>query len=530
MLASATAAAQVPDSFARINPPFASGGLLSVQFVAVHPIDGRRIIAGVGAVIVTSRDGGATWSDQRSLPGGLGRLFVHKGRPGVVFIQSEAGRYAPATGPVVDTPGRLYRSTDFGETWSLVHQGIDEQGPYAISPFASDPADPRHLFATRRSSRTCTDPCDIFYTLPADVSVHESLDGGFTWRSAAAGLPSELRGFAEGPSPASPARLFFATGDGLTYVSFDAARSWQVFSSVASIGRIGWVRQDPHHADRLYAWRNRGEETSSILRSDDGGTTWKVIFEFRGSSFFWRVPVLTADGARRNRLWLAGIEEGVFVSDDGGQNWRNVGFKGYVGMATPTALDIVQIARELATTPADSAHVYLVQGSLLYRGLAAPRDRVAVEYQYGDRFWVTGDGGEAASQDFRLNEAARTGQRFGFWTLDTAPAGNRPICRFQGNPEHGQTSRFITLEGSECQSLRGDSGWTLEGEREYFAMPAGPGGSCAAGLVAVTRFVNGLRNANHRYVVDSEVANEMRARGWIQEGVAFCARPLGSNE
>jgi hypothetical protein len=105
-----------------------------------------------------------------------------------------------------------------------------------------------------------------------------------------------------------------------------------------------------------------------------------------------------------------------------------------------------------------------------------------------------------------------------------------PFCRFQGRPALGQTSRFLTLQGGECQALGADPAWVLEGEAEYFAVPAGADGSCAPGLVAVTRFVNGLRNANHRFVSDAKTAGEMRDRGWIREGVAFCARSLGSNE
>jgi hypothetical protein len=162
----------------------------------------------------------------------------------------------------------------------------------------------------------------------------------------------------------------------------------------------------------------------------------------------------------------------------------------------------------------------------LYRAVLPPRNRVAVEYQYGDRFWITGDSAEALSQDYRANEAVRTGRPFGFWSAADAPTGAKAVCRFQGNPTRGQTSRFLTLQGSECDTLRNDAGWVLEGEGESFAVPAGPGGECAPEHIAVTRFVNGLRNANHRYVAESGVAAQMRGRGWIEEGVAFCARPL----
>ena len=37
-------------------------------------------------------------------------------------------------------------------------------------------------------------------------------------------------------------------------------------------------------------------------------------------------------------------------------------------------------------------------------------------------------------------------------------------------------------------------------------------------------------SVNHRYVADLAVAQQMRPAGWYDEGVRFCARPLGSNE
>ena len=37
-------------------------------------------------------------------------------------------------------------------------------------------------------------------------------------------------------------------------------------------------------------------------------------------------------------------------------------------------------------------------------------------------------------------------------------------------------------------------------------------------------------NVNHGYVADPAVAHMMRDRGWYDEGVRFCARPLESNE
>jgi len=296
---------------------------------------------------------------------------------------------------------------------------------------------------------------------------------------------------------------------------------------IAGAGPVQWVEQDPLDAAILYAATGNlaASGRTTVRRSDDGGRTWQEIYVAQAGATRTTVePHLVVDPAKRDRLWLFGLEAGVLLSEDRGATWASAGF------AVETTNPGWTMVSRLVPSPADLAQVFLLWNGRLYRGVLPPRQRVAAEYQYGDRFWITGDTAEAQSQDYRANEAFRTGQRFGLWSAATAPAGAVPFCRFQGNPAHDQTSRFLTLEGSECGALRGDAGWVLEGQGEYFAVPAGPGGQCASGLVAVTRFVNGLHNANHRYVVDPQVASEMRTRGWIREGVAFCARPLGSNE
>ena len=94
----------------------------------------------------------------------------------------------------------------------------------------------------------------------------------------------------------------------------------------------------------------------------------------------------------------------------------------------------------------------------------------------------------------------------------------------------GQTSRFISLAGAECDIVKRSAAFDLEGQGEYFAMPPSSGGACDASLVPVRRFNNLQANVNHRYVADVAVAEQMRAAGWYDEGVRFCARPIGSDE
>ena len=185
---------------------------------------------------------------------------------------------------------------------------------------------------------------------------------------------------------------------------------------------------------------------------------------------------------------------------------------------------------KVVPSPSDFPQAYLVMDSRLLRQGDLLRPSLAVEYRYGDRYWMSADRGETASQDYRANEALRTGQRFGLWGPLERPAGAVPVCRFQGDRGHGQTSRFLALAGFECDIVKGIAQFVLEGEGEYFAVPPSETGACPSGLVPVRRFNNLHANVNHRYVTDPTVAEQMRAAGWYDEGVRMCARPLAPEE
>jgi hypothetical protein len=318
--------------------------------------------------------------------------------------------------------------------------------------------------------------------------------------------------------PAAPSRLFVTTESFGAFVSTDSGQHWVGFA-IAGAGPVRWVRQDPVDAAVLYAATGSWSASAgtTLQRSDDGGNTWQVIHVSAQQTR------LVVDPVMPERLWLFGPLTGLLLSEDRGATWASVGF------AFDTSLPGSTVTR-LVPSPSDRNQVYLVWNGRLYRGEFPARARVAVEYQQDDRFWVTADPAEAGFMDYRANDAIRSGESFGLWSPLTAPARAIGVCRFQGNPARGQHSRFITLQGPECEAVKRDPRWVLEGENEWFAMSAAADGSCAASLLPVTRFRNGKVDANYRYVVDATVAAHMRARGWYDEGVSMCARPLGSNE
>jgi len=528
------AGAQGVPQFTDITPTGAN-----VTQVVLHPLEAGRLLAASRDGVRLSSDGGATWSApnrpwETTGWDAVDRVFAHPGRPGVVFMQLQGVRHLLGPGIVLGFGGGTFRSTDFGTTWSVVappYAGPDDTG---ISPFASDPVTPEHLYASVRSPLACGFDCE-YPSLSGDKSVLESLDGGLSWTPANAGLPATAGQWGvnavEGPVPAARGRLFFTTLDARAFISEDGGHAWKAFTPPA-LANVGWIKQDPLRANVLYAWANLIDRTgrSQILRSEDAGVTWTRIFDIDSRVDFgiYLSPNLAIDPSAKGRLWLAGVGGGLFLSEDDGKTWTNVPFDSQL-LVDHEGNYYPWTGAAIVPSPTDRTQVYVVHDGHLYRGDLAPRSRVAVEYSSGERFWITGDAAEAHSQDYRGEDALRSGSRFGLWSPLTAPAGAIGICRFQGNPAFGQHSRFIALEGAECEAVNGSPAWVLEARDELFAMPPAAG-NCGAGTVAVTRFYNGKADDNHRYVTDATVATEMRARGWIDEGVVMCARQLEDNE
>lgn len=164
-------------------------------------------------------------------------------------------------------------------------------------------------------------------------------------------------------------------------------------------------------------------------------------------------------------------------------------------------------------------------------------DARIVEYEHRGRYFVTAEGPESAilDADRAPERLRRTGRAFGGWLSQAGLEGSLPLCRFHGDAAAGPRGHFYSLEGAECDLVRADDARLPQGTRAWrfeglaFSEAPAPAGACPATLQPVHRLFNdGQRRGlepNHRHVIDPAVVADMQARGWILEGVAFCAPP-----
>jgi len=154
-------------------------------------------------------------------------------------------------------------------------------------------------------------------------------------------------------------------------------------------------------------------------------------------------------------------------------------------------------------------------------------ERIVVEFRNDslNHYFLTAEPADSALLDAGviIPGWTRTGLNFKAWGRDD-PRGV-PACRFFGTPGVGPNSHFYTISDYECGLIKANPAWIYEGIAFNAEAPAGE--VCAANRVPVTRLYNKAigDQVSHRFVTSHSEMREMVQRGYMVEGVVFCAIP-----
>ena len=100
--------------------------------------------------------------------------------------------------------------------------------------------------------------------------------------------------------------------------------------------------------------------------------------------------------------------------------------------------------------------------------------------------------------------------------------GEADVCRFYAP---GPNSHFFTANAAECNTLRNtNSGWIFE--KIDFVVDVPQNGRCQPGQSPIYRLYNNrwlFNDSNHRFTPVAVIRDQMLAKGWVDEGIAFCA-------
>ena len=152
-----------------------------------------------------------------------------------------------------------------------------------------------------------------------------------------------------------------------------------------------------------------------------------------------------------------------------------------------------------------------------------------VEYYHAafDHYFITWIAAEIAILDAGTQSKGWTRTGRGFKTYQTATAGTNPVCRYYIPPDKGD-SHFFGRGTIECNATGQKNPTFLLEEANFMHMFLPTGGVCPANSTPVYRAFSNRTDANHRYMTDRAIRDQMVARGWVAEGdgpdlVVMCA-------
>ncbi len=178
----------------------------------------------------------------------------------------------------------VYKTTDFGRTWSQVLKGDANTGAVDL---VMDPSDPKVLYAAMYARRRTP----WSYTAGGPTGgIFKTTDGGAHWSKLTDGLPAET------------ARIGLSVGRKKPNVVMAVVESPEG-------GRLGTFQDD--------------SRVGGVFRSEDAGAHWKRVAPWTPRGFYFSQIRMQPDDDQR--VYLLGFD--LWTSDDGGRTWKPKGAK-----------------------------------------------------------------------------------------------------------------------------------------------------------------------------------------------------------
>ena len=242
----------------------------NVVYVGMGEHAVRGVMTHHGDGVYRSTDAGKTWKRiGLELTQHISRIVVHPKNPDIVYVAAQGALYSPS-------PQRgIFKSTDGGATWKNVLFVNDKTG---ASELSMDATNPRIMYAAMWEHGRL--PWKVISGGPGS-GLYKSTDSGDTWEKMKEGLPEEMGKMAIAVSRSNPERVYaliesdsYKDDRGL-YVSNNAGKTWSKVTSEPRLVQRAWyyieLFIDPKNEDTVYVM------SAPALRSNDGGKTWEKL-------------------------------------------------------------------------------------------------------------------------------------------------------------------------------------------------------------------------------------------------------------
>jgi photosystem II stability/assembly factor-like uncharacterized protein len=311
-------------------------GLQMVEDIQINPVDTGKVMFSFGnfdaSTIFVTTDGGSNWA-QSPIPAWTGKTLLE------LYGANPNSVYATAADSTSGA-GAVYKSTDFGTSWSaLISYGVNGS-LYQVQGWYS------HFVAVH--------PTDSLQVVHAGVPPYKSTDGGSTFFGASGGY-SDNHGFAH--HPFNPNILYVVNDDGVyrsdnfgaSYVNIgfgmQCGQFYNGFSCSSSDSLIALGQSQDHIPGYIYqggsVWQNSAVDEvgftsinptndnimwaisrygESVYRSTNRGASFNYVFG-TGTDGAWNSPIMVAP-SNPNIVYCATTR--IYRTTTGGSSWTTL--------------------------------------------------------------------------------------------------------------------------------------------------------------------------------------------------------------
>lgn len=221
---------------------------------------------GYGDGVYKTIDGGKSWKNMGLKESRqIGGIVIDPRNSNIVFVAAEGSVWGPGG------DRGLFKSNDGGKTWKLILQISENTG---VNNIIYDPRNPDVMYATSEQRRRHV---YTKIGGGPETSVYKSTDAGETWDKIINGLPKvDMGGIGIAISPVNPDVLYLvleaSDNKGGFFRSSNRGAVWEKMNSYTAQGQyFNELYCDPKNVDKVY---NVDVFTQVTL---DGGKTWKPI-------------------------------------------------------------------------------------------------------------------------------------------------------------------------------------------------------------------------------------------------------------